>query len=592
SNSIHPSGKQQTIQITFLSPEQNQVNVALNSQIEFQFNTPVDTLSINQGNIKIFGDKTGEYSFERSIVYDNQNIPVGARLDPHSYFKVGERIQVVLTRRIRFADSTQFFGFAWEFTCKTFYGSGQFNNQVNVNSGSQIAAWHIVSGDLDNDNDIDIVTANPPAEIAVLLNDGDGDFSPSATYSAPGFPVFVNTADYNRDGFLDISVVSDSNLYVFFNNGDATFGAPDIYYTPHPSRPWERAWSIANADINRDGYIDIVVSNINGGSFDVFRNDSTGIFLGPSIYVTLPATPEHLITTDFDRDGDFDILFSDNFTHLVNYYLYENGGFPVWGTISTDGELNSIYCNDFTGEGDVDILLGTGFYSPPDDKIIMILREGGNMWTQNYIVLSNPNYAVGSDVNSDGFLDVICAHNIVSAMNNISILLNDGNGGLSTPNYIGDEVYSPFAITSADFNGDLTIDFAVANAGSDWISVFFNEPVSNISEETSYPIDGFELEQNYPNPFNPVTNIDFSLPHASPQGQARITLHVYDIVGQKVKTLVDGTLPAGNHSVQWDGTNDDGQPVASGVYFYHLTIFPLEGGLRGVSQTRKMVLLR
>ncbi|RMH89433.1 MAG: T9SS C-terminal target domain-containing protein, partial [Calditrichaeota bacterium] len=96
-----------------------------------------------------------------------------------------------------------------------------------------------------------------------------------------------------------------------------------------------------------------------------------------------------------------------------------------------------------------------------------------------------------------------------------------------------------------------------------------------------------ELLPNYPNPFNPATTIVFTLPRVS-----RITLHIYDITGRKVRTLVNEQMPAGRHEVVWDGTNDAGRPVASGVYFYRFTASPLEGGLRGVSQTRKMVLMR
>ncbi|RMG29254.1 MAG: hypothetical protein D6732_17785, partial [Methanobacteriota archaeon] len=73
-------------------------------------------------------------------------------------------------------------------------------------------------------------------------------------------------------------------------------------------------------------------------------------------------------------------------------------------------------------------------------------------------------------------------------------------------------------------------------------------PVSVPQNNNLLPED-FQLLPNYPNPFNPVTTIEFSLPHA-----ARITLHVYDIAGRKVKTLVNGNLPAGNHTVKWDGT--------------------------------------
>lgn len=75
----------------------------------------------------------------------------------------------------------------------------------------------------------------------------------------------------------------------------------------------------------------------------------------------------------------------------------------------------------------------------------------------------------------------------------------------------------------------------------------------------------FNLEQNYPNPFNPETVIRFSLPQDS-----RVSLRVYNVLGQVVNTLVDEMLPAGNHSVSWDGKSEQGSDVASGVYFYRI----------------------
>ncbi|MFC1477498.1 FlgD immunoglobulin-like domain containing protein [candidate division KSB1 bacterium] len=75
----------------------------------------------------------------------------------------------------------------------------------------------------------------------------------------------------------------------------------------------------------------------------------------------------------------------------------------------------------------------------------------------------------------------------------------------------------------------------------------------------------FTLEQNYPNPFNPETRIGFTLPKAE-----NVTLDVYNILGQKVKTLVSQMLPAGAHTVSWNGTSDVGQKLATGMYFYKM----------------------
>lgn len=75
----------------------------------------------------------------------------------------------------------------------------------------------------------------------------------------------------------------------------------------------------------------------------------------------------------------------------------------------------------------------------------------------------------------------------------------------------------------------------------------------------------YALRGNYPNPFNAKTIISFALPQES-----RVTLDIYNILGQKVRTLVDGAMPAGNHKLEWDGTDHNGAGVSSGVYLYKL----------------------
>jgi flagellar hook assembly protein FlgD len=75
----------------------------------------------------------------------------------------------------------------------------------------------------------------------------------------------------------------------------------------------------------------------------------------------------------------------------------------------------------------------------------------------------------------------------------------------------------------------------------------------------------FHIEQNYPNPFNPTTTIRFGLPEPSD-----VRLDVYNMTGQHVVTLVSRRLNAGLHSITWDGKDETGKTVASGVYLYRL----------------------
>lgn len=93
-------------------------------------------------------------------------------------------------------------------------------------------------------------------------------------------------------------------------------------------------------------------------------------------------------------------------------------------------------------------------------------------------------------------------------------------------------------------------------------------------------VRGYSLHQNYPNPFNPSTTISYSLASA-----LHITIAVYDINGNRVKTLLNTNMPGGTHRVTWDGTNNSGDRVASGIYLYQLQT-------GNYTHTRKMLLLK
>lgn len=111
------------------------------------------------------------------------------------------------------------------------------------------------------------------------------------------------------------------------------------------------------------------------------------------------------------------------------------------------------------------------------------------------------------------------------------------------------------------------------------IDFYLSTEVENQEEITHRPSE-FELHQNYPNPFNPQTKIEYKL-----SKRGHVGLRIYNILGSKVRTLLDKDQPVGSYSVSWDGRNDAGQSVTSGVYLYRLEV-------DGLSQARRMLLLK
>jgi hypothetical protein len=235
---------------------------------------------------------------------------------------------------------------------------------------------------------------------------------------------------------------------------------------------------------------------------------------------------------------------------------------------------------------------------------------GNQLWSQNsssVLGVAESGDAFGSsvaagDYNGDGYDDLAVGVNgedlsTSAEAGAIHVLYGSSGPGLtSSGNQLwhqdisgiqsvaeSDEWFGD-ALATGDFDGDGYDDLAVGvpaedisfeNAGA--VSVLYgsgsgSSPLTAPSVEHTIinPFENqipaeFRLEQNYPNPFNPTTTIHYSLPQ-----NAAVQLRVYDVLGREVRTLVDESRGAGYQSVVWDGMNNDGQSVASGVYFYRI----------------------
>jgi hypothetical protein len=138
---------------------------------------------------------------------------------------------------------------------------------------------------------------------------------------------------------------------------------------------------------------------------------------------------------------------------------------------------------------------------------------------------------------------------------------------------IGDSVAVSFAIVAGRTREELYTQAGIARMRFDIITSAGDD------NDPALP-DHFSLRQNYPNPFNPATTISFSLPVAE-----QVRLEIFNSLGRRVTTLLQKDLPAGDHSVVWDGTDASMDRAASGIYFYRLTA-------GDHAESRKMILLK
>lgn len=115
-----------------------------------------------------------------------------------------------------------------------------------------------------------------------------------------------------------------------------------------------------------------------------------------------------------------------------------------------------------------------------------------------------------------------------------------------------------------DLNGDGTDELVVGNPQTNTVQVYgFDDSGTATEEAIRHALA--RLVQNYPNPFREITNITYEVNRPGP-----VTLEVFDVLGRRVRTLVQADQRAGTHQARWDGTDHAGRPVATGTYFYQL----------------------
>ena len=132
-----------------------------------------------------------------------------------------------------------------------------------------------------------------------------------------------------------------------------------------------------------------------------------------------------------------------------------------------------------------------------------------------------------------------------------------------------------YRLADRDFNGNLTYHQIITATPSANQTIQRNgDPISR----------SFALYPNYPNPFNPSTTIRFNVPDLN-KSSTYVNLSVYNLTGEKVATLYDGEITGGSYDIEWNGQDDSGKPVPSGIYIYHLSSDSYQ-------KAQKMVLVR
>ena len=339
-------------------------------------------------------------------------------------------------------------------------------------------------------------------------------------------------ADFDNDGRYDIAVLRNSDRKFLIDYAVNGFGSYDTSFSgyggardyPCPADyDGDRKDDISVRDTVGQWHIDYAANGF--GSWDWTGSNYGGFNDRPC-----PA--------DYDGDGkaDLTILRNSDRKYLIDY---KANGYTGWDETALGGYggFADYPCPaDYNGDGKDDIaVLNT------TDRNWRVDHTGNGFGSWDYVLSGyggSGDRPCPGDYAGDGWVDIACYHASIS---------------------------------------QFCIDYGSSqqNYGSwDWCDAGAWHPTWKLDAETTAPLT-FSLSQNYPNPFNPITMISYSLPTAS-----HVTLAVYNVLGQKVATLIDSYELQGEHSVEFNGSH-----LSSGVYFYRLKT-------DDALETKKMLILK
>lgn len=448
----------------------------------------------------------------------------------------------------------------------------------------------LIAADLNGDSYLDIVYKvwiSTPEQPFLYWNpniNGTGSFSDRILVSDSCGTTSLNYADI--DGDQDMDLISGGGEITWLENTDGA-GTFEEHFVTQLS-----IWSndAVAADLDGDEDLDILFSArtdwdlSDDGIFWCPNLDGLGAFGDRNEIEIGCGWPVWSHPADADGDGDLDVFFLSSYDCDPGPAWRENvdgaGNFDVEHFVSTYEDSTwsfglPINVVDLDNDGDLDVM-GQIYYSGS--------WETGSGWSENtdglgtfseVMFISNDKYHFVADLDNDGDMDLIGTSGddpeVYGWYEN-----TDGQATFGPSQAICDTLQIR---TSADIDGDGDLDLIATSVEIIyWIENLMI--VTNISQEVAGLPDRFGLANNYPNPFNPTTTISYDLPE-----QSAVSLKVYDIRGQKILTLLNTQKPPGNYEVQWDGLDQLGNPVSTGVYFCRLSA-------GSFSQTIKMVYLR
>ncbi|MCF8367933.1 MAG: FG-GAP-like repeat-containing protein [Bacteroidales bacterium] len=433
-----------------------------------------------------------------------------------------------------------------------------------------IEAYSVCANDLDLDGDMDIIVGhnyNSQTQwsgVSILLNEGNGMMVYYDSVNLFGGQTDVKIKNFNQNPIPEIigkyvELEPENELIAVINN----LNTSNISFFSLNTN--EGVAYIESGDIDGDSLYDIVVASNGGWFYGVLYNDGTGNFSDPE-YFNLDYPPLDIVCGDIDGNGRDDIAIAGNQTEI--YYSFEDG----FQSFLLSGTEHDIALADMDNDNDLDVVTIWGAFV----STVMIYENLGYSNFQTH-TQNSLNEILGTlmlkDMDNDSLPDVFLAKTGLA-----HILYNNGNLSLgdmlsisiSNPNYTIGNNYFISNIDNNGFKDIIVLKYSYETIPN--LEILFNDGFGNFGPDPITNIEsgnaGLKKQLKcYPNPFTTEINIEFIL-----EVKSFAELSVYSFVGELVKTYYINQNEKGKQSIKWDGSDNGGKPCKPGPYLLTLKV--------------------
>ncbi|WP_324671430.1 FG-GAP-like repeat-containing protein [Hymenobacter sp. GOD-10R] len=466
----------QTPTVTSLSPVRNARSAPQATNVSVDFSQALSSNAATLGALKVFSQQTGGKKAGTATVSGNT-----LSFDPSSNFKGGETVFATVTSAAQSSSGTPAAPQVFQFTAATTPSPATFSPSTQTVEGFALNAYNFILSDLDGNGALDVLcpvantNTGSSGAVGIRFNNGDGTFGGFRTASVAIDPSKVVTGDLDGDGDLDL--ITAGSIYptrtyrisVRFNDGAGSFSGTQQFVVG------DNTTDLILGDVDADGDLDLLTCN--SATVSVRLNNGSGGFSGNQEVPINASGASAIVLGDVDNDGDLDFATANGNTGISIRLNNGSGSFGTGQDVRVGSQVTELATGDVDADGDLDIVTaGTNAAG----SVTVLLNTGAGTFApgQNLALGASSTKVALGDLDGDNDLDLMSSVN-----DGVRVRLNNGSGTFSGTQALlaGANVRTALL---GDLDGDGDLDILAGANSITGLSVLQNQPAPSTTSIT------------------------------------------------------------------------------------------------------------